>query len=1097
MYSHHLKGYSKSGILTVATVFIVIITIFTTAFIVLDRIKSTTQFNLESNLRTTLKATQNAFKHWQTVQQKLVAHTLKSSPQLTQAIEAQLALHKIEGKLNNSSFLTEIRTELEPLIQKMNYQGFFVIAPDLINIASRRDVNIGWANLLAKEGNFLQRVFEGETLFSQPVLSDVPLPNIQGQLVMGQASMFAAFPVYNSTGKVIAIVTFRIAPTQELERILAIGISSKTGETYFFNRQAQLISRSRFENQLREFGFLGANESSILNIELRDPGGNMTQGFKPTKPYNELPLTHMAKEALAGRSGINLEGYRDYRGIEVVGVWKTPQGINTMGIATEIDKSEAYAVLITTRNLLLAALVITITLLLILATTLAGGRERAIRLAQQMTKKLHQSEHHYKQLANLSHMMSRASSIDSIVIVAVQEIRRIFQVDRVWLAYPSDQNTTIWHVHTESAKPSCFRSLSNEIDIPQESELASLIQETLKTTNPVSCDFPIDNKSSRCSYDCIRQFHICTAIRPKVNQPWILGLCQCSSERQWSDSEKSLLQEIADLLTHHFTNLLLLDGLDNAFTEHKNIMDTVPDVIITVSPDNRLSDWNNSLELVTGLLPDELDGKPVLSLICPEDRPLVDQAIKECFKKGFVEIEARLTQKNGNLVPFYWVAASRKDQNGNIISLSGAGRDITEHKIAEEALLKSEARLAEAQRIAKLGNWEWNISDNSLYWSQQVYEIFDVPPDGLTTYEAFIEHIHPDDQATIKAAINKALAGSAPYNIDHRVVRNDGSIRIVQEQGEVAFDSNNQPIRMVGTVQDITQRKLAAEELRRHRDHLQELVKEQTANLMTAKEAAEKANHAKSEFLANMSHELRTPMHSILSFAEIGKEKIDVAPKEKLHRYFSCIQDSGQRLLGLLNDLLDLSKLEAGHMEFSMNKHNIRDVVEAAHMELSTLLKNKSITLQETPSNIDTEAWIDFDKLLQVMLNLLSNAIKFTPEGSTIQIHYRNSELPIGRRAADSNTVPAISITVEDEGIGIPQEELGMIFEKFIQSSKTDTGAGGTGLGLAICKEIITGHGGTIRAKNTPNGGAAFTFVIPRTQEREKSFGHKKSALVT
>lgn len=242
---------------------------------------------------------------------------------------------------------------------------------------------------------------------------------------------------------------------------------------------------------------------------------------------------------------------------------------------------------------------------------------------------------------------------------------------------------------------------------------------------------------------------------------------------------------------------------------------------------------------------------------------------------------------------------------------------------------------------------------------------------------------------------------------------------------------------------------------------------------------AEAANQAKSEFLSNMSHELRTPMHMILNFADMGMEKITSAPQEKLLHYFTRIHESGDRLLLLLNDLLDLSKLEAGRMVLDFKEHDLHSIVETSLREFSGLVNKKSIILEVEPSEVDTSILCDNDKILQVLRNLLSNAIKFTPGGKRISISFAETLLPSGQRKTDTDSLAAISLIVKDEGIGIPEEELESVFDKFVQSSKTYTGAGGTGLGLAICKEIIEAHGGTIQAMNNPDGGAILIFSIP------------------
>ncbi len=246
--------------------------------------------------------------------------------------------------------------------------------------------------------------------------------------------------------------------------------------------------------------------------------------------------------------------------------------------------------------------------------------------------------------------------------------------------------------------------------------------------------------------------------------------------------------------------------------------------------------------------------------------------------------------------------------------------------------------------------------------------------------------------------------------------------------------------------------------------------------IMQAKLNADRANQSKSEFLANMSHELRTPMHAILSFASMGEEKVFDAKPEKLQQYFSRISESGQRLLALLNDLLDLSKLEAGAVQCHFKPNNVVKIVDTVLQEMSALIKDKKVTVIHDNEEVDARAVCDSEKIMQVVRNLLSNAIKFTPAGRRIFLQYSPSTVPA---AKSTRQIPALALRVIDQGIGIPEDELSSVFDKFVQSSKTKTGAGGTGLGLAICREIIDRHEGIISASNNEYGGATFEIKIP------------------
>jgi signal transduction histidine kinase len=233
-----------------------------------------------------------------------------------------------------------------------------------------------------------------------------------------------------------------------------------------------------------------------------------------------------------------------------------------------------------------------------------------------------------------------------------------------------------------------------------------------------------------------------------------------------------------------------------------------------------------------------------------------------------------------------------------------------------------------------------------------------------------------------------------------------------------------------------------------------------------AKEEAETANASKSEFLANMSHELRTPMQGILGFSKLGIDKIGILDEGRIKGFFDEINASGHRLMHLLNDLLDLSRLESRKEEYDYKPIRMTTLVITTLNELEALLSEKSLKVAFQEPKFPDIALLDKDKILQVLRNLISNAIKFTPESGDVKIEIIQLD-------------DYLQTSVIDNGIGIPENELESIFDKFIQSSRSKTAAGGTGLGLAICHNIITAHGGKIWAENPPQGGAIFRFILP------------------
>lgn len=307
--------------------------------------------------------------------------------------------------------------------------------------------------------------------------------------------------------------------------------------------------------------------------------------------------------------------------------------------------------------------------------------------------------------------------------------------------------------------------------------------------------------------------------------------------------------------------------------------------------------------------------------------------------------------------------------------------------------------------------------------------------------------------------------------VEMMIQSESSDVRYVSAYFKDFHDVNGKVQKTVVTLHDVTDSKHKESILMDQATQLETEVSNRTQELMMAKEAAEKANQSKSEFLANMSHELRTPMHAITSYSSLISKKVNngEVKAEKISKYAQHIEVSANRLLSLINMLLDMSKLEAGKMEFNPRLVDIKAICENSVQELKALADDKNISFNFVGCEGDILIQVDPTLMSLVFINLLSNAIKFSADCSVITITFYRKESA------------GLEFSIEDQGVGIPKEELDYIFEKFSQSSKTKTGKGGTGLGLNICKEMIDLHGGKIWAENTTgsNCGSKFSVFLP------------------
>ena len=373
---------------------------------------------------------------------------------------------------------------------------------------------------------------------------------------------------------------------------------------------------------------------------------------------------------------------------------------------------------------------------------------------------------------------------------------------------------------------------------------------------------------------------------------------------------------------------------------------------------------------------------------------------------------------------------------------------------AEEALRESQLNLVKAQQLAKIGNWCWPIEAGELsFCSDEYARIHGVAPEDIRD---LMKHqmervIHPEDRDRVTEVFQKVDDDGLDYEIEYRIILPNGDERHVLEIGETVFDATGQPFEHVGTVQDITERK-AAEYI-----------------IIVAKEEAEAADRTKSEFLANMSHELRTLLNAIIGFSDMIKnEALGPVGSTKYRDYADDINESGHHLLALINDILDLSKVESGTDELYEEDIEISQTAKAIKTLVVGLAQRGNVELElDVPDDIAV-LHADYRKVKQILLNLLSNAIKFTPDGGKVTLKIRSR--------AESGYV----FQVTDTGIGIAFGDIPKALAPFQQiDSGLNRKHAGTGLGLPLTKSLVEMHGGYLDLQSKVGAGTTVTVRFP------------------
>lgn len=489
-------------------------------------------------------------------------------------------------------------------------------------------------------------------------------------------------------------------------------------------------------------------------------------------------------------------------------------------------------------------------------------------------------------------------------------------------------------------------------------------------------------------------------------------------------------------------------------------IEAAKEAICLISPDLIITYTNDATDELFGYRKRELVGKHISILNAGPTPELIIEKIADTMKrKSWWEGEIRNKRKDGTELTTYATISAHKDREGKILNFVSIQNDITERKKAEEALKYSEERYALAQRVANIGSWDWDIRTGNLEWSEKIEPMFGF---GLgefkATYEAFLECVHPEDRQHVIDSVNACIEKGKDYDIEHRIIWPDGTVRWVSETGNVIRDENNRAIRMLGVVKDITEHKQAEEVLKRDKETFERLVNERTQELLHAQAELDKAKRLSDigTLAATVAHELRNPLGVIKTASyNIRRKRKSFLIDKHLDNIEKKISESNQ----IIDNLLSYSRIKIPTYE----KIEIYELLNECISFMKKRVYNQNISIFKNYAPMKKK-FIDGDPLQirEIFNNILTNAYQ--------SISNKKGKIEVMTRDAGKNL---FEINISDNGIGIDEEDLEKIFQPFFTRKSK-----GTGLGLTICNELVRLHGGKIDIKSKKGEGTTVTITL-------------------
>ena len=526
------------------------------------------------------------------------------------------------------------------------------------------------------------------------------------------------------------------------------------------------------------------------------------------------------------------------------------------------------------------------------------------------------------------------------------------------------------------------------------------------------------------------------------------------------------------------SNITERKKLDNKLKDseikYHGLFENSSEFLFTLDLKGSFTDMNKAAEILTGYSKSELLKMNFKDYTPKKDHRKLFRTLSNIHKTGkpFQNFPVKAIMKDG-AIKYFETSFTLLKKGEQIIGFQGSSKDITDRRMAEEALQTSEAYLSNALTLAKLGYWEYDVINDLFTFNDQFYDIFHITAEEAGGYKISSEQyakqfIHPDDISVVSTETRKAIETTDPNfsrQLEHRIIRSDGEIGYISVRFFIVKDSQGRTIKTFGINQDITKIKLFEQEL------------------IQAKNKAEESDRLKSAFLANMSHEIRTPMNGILGFAQLLREP-DLTGEEQ-QKFLGVMEKSGERMLNIITDIVNISKIESGQMKITVSETNVNEQIEFVYNFFKLVVEEKGMQflVKNTLSLKEAIIKTDREKIFAILTNLVGNAVKFTQTGS-IEFGYEKK----GKY---------LEFFVKDTGDGIADEKKEIIFERFRQGSESmNRDYEGAGLGLSISKAYVEILGGKIWVESELGKGSIFYFTLPYNAEPEAKIVTKESVSV-